>query len=290
MLSIMSDAAEELHRALTSIRSKYLLAREARLEREKKGEELFQPITARLDHSRPQDLYNAKEENNDKAANEENNDKAMPERQNAVGDPVQKRIIVKKTSIPEQRPSQMRKTNDESYGYRTAYTVNSGDPYHGLYREGQKWYLGDSQVKFLPGDKIQIGDHKFKGSTGLYELLFRKEPRHYNSEDEKTYADMLLYTNALYKDNNPSSGLYKDAVEGKSGIISDLFSGLGIRRGSGLFKVEDGRLPSLTYWDDPNELVDRLRLLIASQQAGNTSHTNEIISILEELREAGYIQ
>lgn len=39
------------------------------------------------------------------------------------------------------------------------------------------------------------------------------------------------------------------------------------------------------YWDDPNELVDRLRLLIASQAAGNTSHTNEIFSIIEELRE-----
>lgn len=43
------------------------------------------------------------------------------------------------------------------------------------------------------------------------------------------------------------------------------------------------------YWDDPNELVDRLRLLIAEQAAGNLSHTNEIHSIIEELREGGYI-
>lgn len=33
------------------------------------------------------------------------------------------------------------------------------------------------------------------------------------------------------------------------------------------------------YWDDPNELVDRLKLLIASQQASNPSHNNGIISI-----------
>ena len=40
----------------------------------------------------------------------------------------------------------------------------------------------------------------------------------------------------------------------------------------------------LDYIDeDPNEFVDRLRLLLASQAAGNSSHTNEIISILEEL-------
>lgn len=44
------------------------------------------------------------------------------------------------------------------------------------------------------------------------------------------------------------------------------------------------------YWDDPNELVDRLRLLIASQSAGHTGHNNEIISIIEELREANIIE
>ena len=43
------------------------------------------------------------------------------------------------------------------------------------------------------------------------------------------------------------------------------------------------------YWDDPNELVDRLQLLIAERSAGNPSHVNEIHSIIEELREAGYI-
>lgn len=40
------------------------------------------------------------------------------------------------------------------------------------------------------------------------------------------------------------------------------------------------------YLDDPNELVDRIRLLLASQAAGNQSHTNEIIWITKELREA----
>ena len=43
------------------------------------------------------------------------------------------------------------------------------------------------------------------------------------------------------------------------------------------------------HWDDPNELVDRLRLLAASHQAGHNAHENEILSIIEELREAGLI-
>lgn len=45
-----------------------------------------------------------------------------------------------------------------------------------------------------------------------------------------------------------------------------------------------------TYWDNPNELIDRLRLLIASQNAGNNGHQNEIIAILEELVEANIIE
>lgn len=46
---------------------------------------------------------------------------------------------------------------------------------------------------------------------------------------------------------------------------------------------------SYTYWNDPNELVDRLRLLIASKSAGHSAHTNEIMSIIEELREENII-
>ena len=43
------------------------------------------------------------------------------------------------------------------------------------------------------------------------------------------------------------------------------------------------------HWDDPNELVERLRLLDAAQAAGNNNHNNEIMSIIEELREAEII-
>ena len=54
--------------------------------------------------------------------------------------------------------------------------------------------------------------------------------------------------------------------------------------GKGLMRVKQVK-PNYIYWDDHNELVERLKLLIASQQAGNNNHTNEIVSIIEELRE-----
>lgn len=43
------------------------------------------------------------------------------------------------------------------------------------------------------------------------------------------------------------------------------------------------------YFNNPNELCDRLRLLVSSRMAGNTNHMQEINSIIEELRELGCI-
>ena len=38
-------------------------------------------------------------------------------------------------------------------------------------------------------------------------------------------------------------------------------------------------------WDNPNEFVDRLRLLIAKPVVGDDSHINEICMIIREQRE-----
>jgi len=43
------------------------------------------------------------------------------------------------------------------------------------------------------------------------------------------------------------------------------------------------------HWDDHNELMDHIRLFEASRQAGHNAHNNEILSIIEGLREAGVI-
>lgn len=60
-------------------------------------------------------------------------------------------------------------------------------------------------------------------------------------------------------------------------------------KGLGDFKVNTNNRIEYVYWNDINELVGRLRLLYASKMAGNTAHDNEIVSILEELREEGII-
>lgn len=59
--------------------------------------------------------------------------------------------------------------------------------------------------------------------------------------------------------------------------------------------LEKGFIPyteniAYEYYDDPNELCERLQLLIASKGAGNTNHDQEINSIIEELRESNIIE
>lgn len=43
------------------------------------------------------------------------------------------------------------------------------------------------------------------------------------------------------------------------------------------------------YYDDPNELCERLMLLVSSKNAGNSNHGQEINSIIDELRERNVI-
>ena len=61
-----------------------------------------------------------------------------------------------------------------------------------------------------------------------------------------------------------------------------------VKKGSGLYKDVIPHT-QLVYYDDPNELIDRLNLLTSSRNAGNTGVNNEIISIIEELRERNII-
>lgn len=60
------------------------------------------------------------------------------------------------------------------------------------------------------------------------------------------------------------------------------------KKGFGLYKNVIPKT-QIVYYDDPNELVTRLNLLVSSQNAGNTGVNNEIISITEELRERNLI-
>jgi len=181
--------------------------------------------------------------------------------------------------------------------------TNEGDNYDNYQLEIENWFqskdidktfgpkkianddiaLGDKEVKFTQ-NVIIIDGTTYPTTSGLIQLLFLKNPLVYTDNDLKIYKSILIQTSAHLtagglKIRNTTCKKYKN-------IISKLFPTTG--GGGGLsMKVQKN---NLVYWDNPNELVDRLRLLLASKSAGNTGVSNEIISIFEELHEVGLIK
>ncbi|KAK9754554.1 hypothetical protein QE152_g1121 [Popillia japonica] len=149
-----------------------------------------------------------------------------------------------------------------------------------------RYTLGKETIDFVGADII-INSKKFKGTEGLYELIFKTQPTNYNAEDEAEYRKILLETQVHRRNFDEGAHLRSSKSSKYLKIIKPLVSGE--ISGKGHMIVSDKPF-QYVYWDNINELVHRLRLLIASQNAGNTSHNNEIMSIIEELREAGVVE
>jgi len=145
--------------------------------------------------------------------------------------------------------------------------------------------LGDKELQFFDNTIHIEGDTRiYPVTAGLIDLLFLKSPESekYTQTDLNTYKSILIQTSAHRTSNGERIRKSKGR---KSGIISKLFSKKSnISTGAGISMRLQKH--NITYWNDPNELVDRLRLLYSSLAAGNTGVRNEIISICEELVEA----
>lgn len=145
--------------------------------------------------------------------------------------------------------------------------------------------LGNKKIQFFDNALHIEGDTTYPLSPGLIDLIFVKSPtsRKYTQTDLNTYKSILTQT-AAHKTID-GSRIRSSTGSKYNDIISKLFTGeCNITVGT----VINMRLQknNVIYWQDPNELVDRLRLLYASLVAGNTSVRNEIIAICEELVEA----
>lgn len=188
---------------------------------------------------------------------------------------------------------------DSTYGFRSA---NNGI------------VLGKDPVSVKTMDKAlyyTVKDQVFPVTSGLTDLLLLSNPVNYTLDDLGKYKDMLELTNAHKVDYDPKNAIKEKYSNPKfRKVVSQIFpppldpslnskatsSGQGFIKGTytnpKYKKVTRSTLDgfSYVYWDDPNELVERLRLLTASRSAGHTGHGNEIISIIEELREAKIIK
>jgi hypothetical protein len=162
------------------------------------------------------------------------------------------------------------------------------DTTYGVYfdpEKGNSLRLGSKEVTFIGNRQFKIDGTTYRDvGRGVYELMFLKSPQNYSEDDKKVYRQILLQTNAHRRGHNPSN----QRVSSKASKYREIIGPLTDVSGSGMQRFMQNI--DYVHWDDPNELVTRLRLLLASQHAGNTGHKNEIYSIIEELREANIIK
>jgi hypothetical protein len=205
-------------------------------------------------------------------------------------------IVQKHITGLKEKPSQ----------YDTVYGVR-----YGKYPNRKKTYVGSLEVRFKNGnisfyDSISSNVAVFDGTPKLYDLLFLKvssvvdEKFEVNENILQDYKQILQLTNAAHQNYNKSQPLRETRWKKYLRIIQPLM--METKLGDGIKKkntVKTNSLPKkkklsfnyheYVYWNKPKELVDRLRLLWSSKVAGHTGHDNEIMSIMEELREEGII-
>lgn len=168
------------------------------------------------------------------------------------------------------------------------------NPYH------DRWSIGGKRVD-IDGKDLIVKSTRFIGTRGLYDLLTCKKIARVNppsTRDISNYRQIILLTNA-HRKRFSSTGKIIPAKHEKFERFLEPYLKRFKRTGHGIhsdltFKKLN-RKPTrveYVYWNKPTELVARLRLLLAAQQAGNTSvdNRNEILSIISELREDSIIK
>lgn len=177
-------------------------------------------------------------------------------------------------------------------------SVHTDVPF-GVRNYRDKQMLGSCQIQFS-NKIVSVPGYKCNETPGLLELLLKKTPdvKVIKPKDLDNYKKLLLITNAHRRDFEPNKPIKSNRGMKYLQIIKPMFqqdrvcrSNENITKGFGLPLMKKMKKNTdYVYWDDPNELVERLKLLVASRDAGNTGLDGEIISILQELRGAGYIK
>ena len=177
---------------------------------------------------------------------------------------------------------------DESVGDLAYIFLNrpNRDTNFGINEEEGHHYIGSRHVIVKDNDIIFPNDEKIKGTRGLWDLITSKNPKNYTDEDYDNYKYLMIKTNAIHKKNNPynirAKGNYRGAKWKNivSPIWKEIMKNMGEEyEGEGVVVI-----PS-----DPNALLERLDLLLASQEAGHTGVRNELISICDELKRQGVL-
>ena len=153
-------------------------------------------------------------------------------------------------------------------------TKHGADKTFGIYDKNGEFHIGDKPV-VIKDNNIIVGGEEYKGAPGLWELILSKEPDRdiYNPIGHENYKKLMINTNAMHYANNPNKPKSNKDYRWKN-VIKPIWNKRKEYGGKGVIVI-----PS-----DPNALLERLDLLLASQEAGHTGVGNELVSICDELK------
>ena len=162
------------------------------------------------------------------------------------------------------------------------------DTTFGIKKVNGDHYIGDTHV-IVKDDDIIIKEtgERFTGTHGLWRLITSPNPNLNNIEwdklDEENYVRLMEKTYVLHRGNNPNSPYAKSSGGKKwNNILTYIWHTRKFPK-KGEYEGYEGEgvvvIPS-----DPNALLERLDLLLASQEAGHTGVRNELVSICDELK------
>ena len=190
----------------------------------------------------------------------------------------------------EKHEEDIKLVGDVAYHY---LNMPNRDPDFGITKKGRDHFIGKEHVIvkvnniFLP----KFGE-TFIGTPGLWELLTSKNPQEYKDEDEDMYEDLMVMTNALHRDNDEDNPHPKG--NHKTFKWLNIIRPIWYRNKRVVYrfpKKKEGQEGSgvVVIPSDPNALLERLDLLLASQEAGHTGVRNELVSICDELKRQGVL-
>ena len=186
----------------------------------------------------------------------------------------------------EEEEEEEKEEEDESVGEiaKDYLSMEFRDKKFGIRKEKGHHYIGKTHVIIKDNDIVipETGE-RLEGTTGLWELIMSKNPKNFTEMDYDNYRYLITTSKVLHRGNNPknpypkASGSYKWMF-----LLRPIWFGIEPKKG------HEGEgvvvIPS-----DPNALLERLDLLLASQKAGHTGVRNELVSICDELKRQGIL-
>ena len=173
---------------------------------------------------------------------------------------------------------------EESYPRDKTFGIHLGKDGHyhmGAQKGADGIYRGNNKTITIAYNNIYVDGEKFTGTPGLWELIMENKPnpKNYTKEDENNYGNLLLKTNAMHQNFDPKNSYPRSSGSYKWQNILSLIWATKIYQGKGVVVIPN----------DPNALLERLDLLLASQEAGHTGVRNELVSICDELKRQGVL-